>query len=128
MSRIQKLVERKEALAQEIERINRELQEMESGATPTASVRGATRKAPSPKPGRPAAAKKSVSGKARRGELKKRIVAQLKTAGKDGVKVKDLAAKLGSSYGNITAFFQSTGQNIPQIKKVGPAQYAWAAE
>lgn len=133
VSRIQKLIERKEALAQEIERINRELQEMESGATPEASVRAATRKSPSPKPGRPAAAKKSASGKsasgkARRGELKKRIVAQLKTAGKDGVKVKDLAAKLGSSYGNITAFFQSTGQNIPEIKKVAPAQYAWAAE
>lgn len=128
VSRIQKLIERKEALAQEIERINRELQEMESGATPAAPVRAATRKSPSPKPGRPAAAKKSASGKARRGELKKRIVAQLKTAGKDGVKVKDLAAKLGSSYGNITAFFQSTGQNIPEIKKVAPAQYAWAAE
>ncbi len=102
---------------------------MESGAQPApAAIRGAIRKGVSSKAAAPAAAKKSGSGKARRGELKRKIVALLKGAGEEGVRVKDLARKLGSSYGNITAFFQSTGKGMPEIKKINPAHYAWMPE
>jgi len=41
------------------------------------------------------------------------------------MRVKDLAAKLGTSYGNVTAFFQSTGKKIKEIKKIGRGQFAW---
>jgi hypothetical protein len=125
-ARIQKLIERKEGLAEQIDSINRELQAMESGssAEPAAArpVRGAARKpAASKKP----AQRKNAGGGSGRGELKEKVIGELKAAGKEGVKVKDLASRLGTSYGNITAFFQTTGKKIKEIKKVGPAQFAW---
>src|SRR5256885_2367675 len=39
--------------------------------------------------------------------LKERIVQTLKTAGRSGVRVKDLAAKLGKSYGNVSVWFHT---------------------
>ncbi len=53
------------------------------------------------------------------------VSSELKAAGKEGVRVKDLAAKLGTNYGNITNFFQSTAKKIKEIKKVGPGQFVW---
>lgn len=131
LSRVQKLIERKEALARQIDEINSELQAIESGgeraaaralpaagtaATPAAGNRGQP-PMPARKAGRP---QKTV-----RGGLKDRITRELKAAGKQGMKVGDLATKLGTSYGNVTAFFQSTGKKIKEIEKVGPAQFAW---
>jgi len=57
--------------------------------------------------------------------LKQRIVQTLKTAGKSGVTVKDLAAKLGKSYGNISVWFHTTAKGIKEIKKVEPGRFAW---
>ena len=59
--------------------------------------------------------------------LKQRIVQTLKTAGKSGVTVKDLAAKLGKSYGNISVWFHTTGKGIKEFKKVGPGRFAWVS-
>jgi len=59
--------------------------------------------------------------------LKERIVQTLKTAGKSGVTVKDLAAKLGKSYGNISVWFHTTAKGINEIKKVEPGRFAWAS-
>jgi hypothetical protein len=53
------------------------------------------------------------------------ISGELKAAGKEGMRVKELAKKLGTSDGNITNFFQSTAKKIKEIKKVGPGQFAW---
>ena len=47
--------------------------------------------------------------------LKERIVQTLKTAGKSGATVKDLAAKLGKSYGNISVWFHTTAKGIKEI-------------
>src|SRR5262245_18543709 len=48
-------------------------------------------------------ARKPDAGKAApRAPLKERIIRALKSAGKPGVPVKDLAARLGTSYGNIS--------------------------
>jgi hypothetical protein len=41
------------------------------------------------------------------------------------MRVKDLAVRLGTSYGNITSFFQSTGKKIREIKKAGRGRFAW---
>jgi hypothetical protein len=59
--------------------------------------------------------------------LKERIVGTLKSAGKSGATVKDLAAKLGKSYGNISVWFHTTAKGIKEIKKVEPGRFAWAS-
>ena len=59
--------------------------------------------------------------------LKERIVQTLKTAGKSGVTVKDMAAKLGKSYGNVSVWFHTTAKGIKEIKKVEPGRFAWAS-
>ena len=62
-----------------------------------------------------------------RGQLKERIVHTLKAAGKPGVTVKDLASKLGTSYGNISVWFHSTAKGVKEIKKVAPGRFAWVS-
>ena len=62
-----------------------------------------------------------------RGQLKERIVQTLKSAGKAGVTVKDLASKLGKTYGNINVWFHTTARGIKEIKKVAPGRFAWTA-
>ena len=59
--------------------------------------------------------------------LKDRIVQALKAAGKSGATVKDIAKKLGKSYGNISVWFHTTGKGIKEIKKVAPGKFAWAS-
>jgi hypothetical protein len=59
--------------------------------------------------------------------LKGRIIQALKTAGKSGVTVKDMAAKLGKSYGNINVWFHTTAKGIKEVKKVEPGRFAWAS-
>ena len=59
--------------------------------------------------------------------LKERIVQTLKTAGKSGMTVKDMAAKLGKSYGNISVWFHTTAKGIREIKKVEPGRFTWAS-
>jgi hypothetical protein len=122
--RIQKLVERKETLAQQIAEINSELETFEAGTSPRAhsaepAAASKTRAKPAPQQ------KQKSGGRARPGGLKDRIVKELKSAGPQGVKVMDLAAKLGTSYGNVTAFFKGTGKRMKEVSKVGPAQFAW---
>src|SRR5947207_4675050 len=68
-----------------------------------------------------------MKGRSPRAPLKDRIVQTLKTAGKSGVTVKDMAAKLGKSYGNISVWFHTTGKGINEIKKVEPGRFAWAS-
>jgi hypothetical protein len=59
--------------------------------------------------------------------LKDRIVGTLKSAGKSGATVKDIAKKLGKSYGNISVWFHTTGKGIKEIKKVEPGRFTWAS-
>ena len=59
--------------------------------------------------------------------LKERIVQTLMAAGKSGATVKDLAAKLGKSYGNISVWFHTTAKGLKEIKKVEPGRFAWAS-
>ena len=62
-----------------------------------------------------------------RGQLKERIIRTLKAAGKPGVTVKDLAWKLGTSYGNISVWFRTTAKGVKEVKKVAPGRFAWAS-
>jgi len=62
----------------------------------------------------------------RRGGLKERIIRALRAAGDKGVTVKDLAGRLGKSYGNVSVWFHTTGKGVKEIEKVAPGKYAWA--
>jgi hypothetical protein len=74
---------------------------------------------------------KSVTAKTRgpspHAPLKERIVQTLKAAGKSGATVKDLAAKLGTRYGNISVWFHTTAKGMNEIKKVEPGRFAWVS-
>jgi hypothetical protein len=50
------------------------------------------------------------------------VIIELKAAGKEGVRVKDLATRRSTNYGNMSAFFGFTG------KKVGRGHYAWTGK
>lgn len=63
---------------------------------------------------------------ARRGELKDRILEELKQAGDGGITIKALSEKLDAKYKNVYIWFMTTGKRISGIKKVGPAQYKLA--
>ncbi len=61
----------------------------------------------------------------RRGELKQAIVELLKSAGKSGATVTEIAAKLNSKRGNLLVWFGTTGKRVKEIKKTAPSTYAW---
>jgi hypothetical protein len=58
--------------------------------------------------------------------LKEQILGTLMSAGKSGMTVKDIAKKLGKSYGNISVWFHTTAKGIKEIRKVAPGRFAWA--
>jgi transposase-like protein len=118
---IQKLLEQRESIQAEIEKINAQLVAYEVGAVASAPV--ATR------PARAAAApvrlKAGKGRRAKRGALKARILELVQAAGKGGITVKDLAGKLGLNYNRVYTWFYKTGKSVPALKKVGEAEYAW---
>jgi len=65
---------------------------------------------------------KSHSGS---GQLKDRIIQALKAAGKSGVTIKDVAAKLGTSHGNVSYWFYTTAKGVEEIKKIDRGRFAW---
>ena len=123
------LLEQRESLQAQVANIDAELAKFESGAlaTPAASAESK----PGRKPGRRAKAAKHGGvkpGKAkgpRPGGTKERIIELVKGAGKDGVTVKDVAAKLKAKLVNIRVWFATTGKGVKEIKKVAPAKFAW---
>lgn len=61
-------------------------------------------------------------GKTKRGALKEQVLRALTAAGSAGVRVRDLAATLGTKAANIHSWFQAAVKNLP-IKKIGEARY-----
>ena len=59
------------------------------------------------------------------GPLKDRIIQTLKAAGKNGVTIKDVAAKLGTSHGNVSYWFYTAGKGVKEIKKVARGKFSW---
>src|SRR5919106_5080967 len=68
-----------------------------------------------------------AKGRSSGAPLKERIVGTLKSAGESGVTVKDLARRIGKSYGNVSVWFHTTGKGIKEIKKVEPGRFAWTS-
>ena len=51
------------------------------------------------------------------------IIENLKAAGAKGVKIGDLADKLGAKYKNVYIWFATTGKKNTSIKRIAPATY-----
>lgn len=114
---IAKLVERKENLLQQVEDIDKQLDRYQASPAATQST-------PARKPRTAAKRGRKPGAKKRRGAMRDKIVAELESAGSEGVTVKELAEKLGTKPANISVWFYTTGAKIPNIKKVAPATYA----
>lgn len=74
----------------------------------------------------PAATKAAAppkKGRAERGELKQRILEALAAAGKDGMRVRDLAAAIGAKPAALHSWFQFARKRIPAIRKAGKGRY-----
>ena len=120
-----KLTERKEALVNEIEKIESQLASLLSGkpVRTTGKRRGrpakqGTKVTKAPKKTVPRNAKRAP-----RGTIKKKILAALKAAGETGMKVTDLSKKIGVKNANVHVWFSSTGSKMAEIKKVGKGHY-----
>ena len=72
-------------------------------------------------------AKGQSKGRTPAAPLKEGIIQALQAAGKSGMTVKEVAAKLGKSYGSISVWFHTTGKRIKEIKKVEAGRFAWAS-
>lgn len=124
------LTEKKEELLQILEQIDAEILrtlkggvsvevlEIKSAPAPAAPSQKpvVTLKAPT----KSAKAKKAKTGKS--GGLKEKILALLEAAGDEGLRVKDIAAKLDSKPANISVWFSTTGKKL--ATKVEPGRYA----
>jgi hypothetical protein len=72
-------------------------------------------------PGRPG--KKSTRPLSKRGELMSKIMGELQAAGSAGVRIPELADKLGVNRKNLFIWFATTGRRNPAIKKIGESHY-----
>ena len=74
----------------------------------------------------PAASKAAPAakrGRAARGELKQRIFQALAAAGKNGMRVRDLAVALAAKPEALHSWFQFARKSIPAIRKAGKGRY-----
>ena len=117
LKRIISLVERKETLQAQVAKIDAELAAYEGAQATTGK--------PGRKAGLQAKAKAPKAQGVKRGAVTEKIIEMIKSAGKSGITVKELAAKLDVNYNRVFTWFYSTGKKIKDIKKVGPGKYQW---
>jgi hypothetical protein len=107
-----KLLKRKEKLQGQLAEVEADLAALSSGKVVEAKV------------GKPARKKESAP-RAKRGELQQQILGLLKDAGKEGMAVKDMAAKLKSPMQRLNVWLYTSGKKIPGLKKVGRGRFAY---
>jgi hypothetical protein len=122
LTKLVKLIKHKEQLQAELAQIDAELQSLESGS-PLLKKRGRKPARPSGIPGVAKPTKTRKRGK----RLKESLLKELAAAGSTGMKVKELAAKLGVKPGNVFSWFYTTGKKVKGIKKVGEAKYSYSS-
>jgi hypothetical protein len=113
LRRVLNLTERKDELIALIAEIETEISKALSGAVAPAAKAPAKKAAP---------ARKARKKTKKPSPLKSRILSLLATAGPKGLRVKDIAAKLGLPGGNISVWISTTGKKL--VSKVGPGVYA----
>jgi hypothetical protein len=120
-----KLTKRKEGLLAEIGKIESQLAALVAGKPSRSASKGKRGGRPAKKTGRSVKAGKPArkSTRGSRGGLKNRILSALKAAGDAGVKVTDLAKKIGVKNTNVHVWFSTTGKKHPEIRKVGRGHF-----
>ena len=114
------LTEKKEQLLNGIEEVENEIAKALKGAA-TSVVEAA--EAVTPFKSSKAKGKKTRKAKASKpGGLKERILALLQDADDQGLKVKEIADKLGAKSTNISVWFSTTGKKL--ATKIEPGRYA----
>jgi hypothetical protein len=68
-------------------------------------------------------ARKNTRPLGKRGALLASIMSELESAGSSGIKIPDLADKLGVKRKNLFIWFATTGRRNAQIKKIGESHY-----
>ncbi len=116
------LLDKKEALQQQIAEIERQVASILGDVTGGGEPGRANRRSGAPNGAGDPSGMDSGTGK--RGALKESIIAELRTAGENGISVKELSEKLNVKSVNLHAWFGSTGKKIEGLKKVGPAKYS----
>jgi len=104
--RIVKLVKKKAQIQAKLAQVERSLDALEGGKVP--EVKSGPKKR-----GR------------RRKSLKDALLKKLKSAGKKGLKVKELAKSLKANPASFSVWIYTTGKKIKGIKKVGPGRFAF---
>ena len=122
LKRIAVLLEQREELQARIAELNSQLAAIEGGAPTPATVPERPRSVVAPAK---AQVRPSAGRRAKRGALKAAVLDQVKNAGRAGITVKDIAARIGAKYNRIFTWFYTTGRNVSEIKKVGPGKYGW---
>jgi hypothetical protein len=122
-----KLTKKRDTIVKELRRIEAAITGAYSGRKSEPSTgrrrrgRGRRRSLPAATPARKLSGAQAAAG--RRGALKARILAALRTAGDKGVAVKELSAKLGVKNQNVHVWFSSTGKKLGTIQRIGAGRY-----
>ena len=123
-----KLTKKRDILLDELKKLEAAITSVTSGGkSEPATVRRRRRSTGRRRSAAPAAEIKTIKDSeaqtGRRGALKARILAALRTAGDKGVAVKELSAKLGVKNQNVHVWFSSTGKKLGTIQRVGAGRY-----
>jgi hypothetical protein len=119
LRRLLALTEKKEQFLKGLEEIENEIAKAVTGAA-TSVVEVAEAITPF-KPAKTKAKKTRKAKAAKPGGLKERILALLQDAGDQGLRVKEIAEKLGAKTANISVWFSTTGKKLAD--KVEPGRY-----
>lgn len=120
------LLERKETLQAQVAQLDAELAAYQTGGATKASPDSPGRTPGLPKPVVAAQPKARKGKRTNRGELKSTIINLVKSAGKSGITVSEIAAKLSVSNARVFSWLYTTGKAVKEIKKAGPGKYTWA--
>lgn len=109
------LVEKRDALAAELEKVEKALSSaVAGGVVPKLSVLS-----------KKAGTASKTAKKGRRGALKEAILNALQEAGPAGLGAKDLSTKLGVKNQNIHVWFSTTGKTVKGLKKTKTGTWAY---
>ena len=139
LKNLSKLVDQKDRLLKEVEKIESQLQGLITGKSSKPAGKRRGRPVKKKNVGRPAkkasASTKAASSKnptaprkkkrVARGSIQGKVLAALTAAKDEGVKVVDLAKKLGVKGGALHVWFATTGKKHP-ITKIGKGHYKLA--
>jgi hypothetical protein len=122
-----KLTKKRDTIVKELKRLEAAITGVYSGRksepTPGRRRRGRGRRPALPAATRAGKLSGAQAAGGRRGALKARILAALRTAGDKGVAVKELSSKLGVKNQNVHVWFSSTGKKLGTIQRIGAGRY-----